>query len=756
MSIDSIRLENANIGIGLDNPALAVGLSGIADWSDTMAFLDLMKMSRGWFDQVDGVYHWFDDLKAMGHFDDALDENGWPTYMPEHIDQFTTIWAWEKTGEFAESIAEQRAGTYVLRYDGQGEVEVYGGVHIQIVSTQPGKIVFENTTGETFLMSIRETDSEATGDYVRNISIVDQEYLELYETGAVFHPDYIEAYADLRELRYMDMLETNHSDEVALDDRPVVNDLTYMGGVPIEIVVALANQTGTDVWLNIPHLATDEYITFLATYLHEHLDPNLKLTVEYSNEVWNGLFEQASAMHDLGLAAFEGAEEYGYFETSLSYYGKRAAEVMQLFSAVFDGADSSQLVRVVGGLTGGEWLTQQALTAPAWLQADPDAYDAPANYFDAIAVTTYFGGDIVTNPDLLQTIKEAIEDDAVDANQVLAEMLRDPDVSSSLPNIADALAAHSALADEYDLALVSYEGGQHVHHLAGTDGDGLAIEAFMRAFVRSEEMGALYQELIDIWHAHGDGPFMNFGWIGAPNNYGSWSVKATYEDETPRAGVLETYNETYDVSWESRAGVHFQQGATIMGNDADEILTGTIQEDFLLGGSGDDLLVGGRGNDGLNGGDGEDEVLFSGARADYSVMAEGNGYRIRGLDGSDFVINVEWLTFESGEYFAFDSMELDAVPMEVLSQYVVEEDQVAVPDAASMLEVENISVNARLELHVPETLDSEEGQAVAPVLEIVPESEVVDSSNEGLLNEPGLAQVTGVDQGVSADSVFPL
>lgn len=675
MSIDSIRLENAERSVGLENPSLAVGLSGIADWSDTIVFMDLMKMSRGWFDDVDGVYHWFDDLKAMGHFENALDENGWPTYIPEHIEEFTTIWDWTKNGDFAEDIATQRAGTYVLRYEGEGQIDVYGGAHINVVSQQDGEIVFENTTGETFLLSISSTDPNETGDYIKDVSIVNQELIDLYDAGAVFHPDYIAAYADMRELRYMDMMGTNHSDEAALTDRPMINDLTYMDGIPVEMIVALANETGTDVWINIPHLATDEYVEFIANYLQENLDPNLKVTVEYSNETWNSLFEQSNAMYALGQDAFDASDAFSYLETSMSYYGMRAAEVMQIFTEAFDGNDAPQLVRVIGGLTGGEWVTEQALEAPVWQQSDPDGYEPPANFFDAIAVTTYFGGDIVTSPALLQTIADAIKDTDLDANQVLADMLRDPDVASSLPNLESALAAHATLAVEHGLNLVSYEGGQHVHHLAGTAGGSLTIDTFLRDFVRSEEMGALYEDLIAIWDTHGDGPLMNFGWVGAPSIYGSWAAKATYDDTNPRAEVLDNYNETNVVDWEAREGTHFQQGVTLFGDASDEVLTGTIQEDYLLGGDGNDLLVGGRGNDGLNGGAGEDEVLFNGAREDYSVMQEGNGYRIQGLDGSDFIINVEWLTFESGEQFELASMALDNTPITPTSQYKILDDE---------------------------------------------------------------------------------
>ena len=47
---------------------------------------------------------------------------------------------------------------------------------------------------------------------------------------------------------------------------------------------------GKNIWINIPHLATSDYITQLAKLFREKLEPHLKVYVEYSNEVWGTLF----------------------------------------------------------------------------------------------------------------------------------------------------------------------------------------------------------------------------------------------------------------------------------------------------------------------------------------------------------------------------------------------------------------------------------------------------------------------------------
>ena len=64
-------------------------------------------------------------------------------------------------------------------------------------------------------------------------------------------------------------------------------------------MVALANESYTDMWINIPGPATDDYVERLASLIkngdtvdgvaYAGLKPGLKVYVEYSNEVWGGI-----------------------------------------------------------------------------------------------------------------------------------------------------------------------------------------------------------------------------------------------------------------------------------------------------------------------------------------------------------------------------------------------------------------------------------------------------------------------------------
>jgi hypothetical protein len=57
-------------------------------------------------------------------------------------------------------------------------------------------------------------------------------------------------------------------------------------------MVQLCNYLKINPWFCIPHLADDDYVRQFALLVKNSLDPALKVYIEYSNEVWNNVFEQ--------------------------------------------------------------------------------------------------------------------------------------------------------------------------------------------------------------------------------------------------------------------------------------------------------------------------------------------------------------------------------------------------------------------------------------------------------------------------------
>jgi hypothetical protein len=73
----------------------------------------------------------------------------------------------------------------------------------------------------------------------------------------------------------MDWGATNVSPIVEWADRSHVADVTYAtpAGVPIEVMIDLANTLHVDPWFCIPHQASDDYVRRFATLVRDRLDP---------------------------------------------------------------------------------------------------------------------------------------------------------------------------------------------------------------------------------------------------------------------------------------------------------------------------------------------------------------------------------------------------------------------------------------------------------------------------------------------------
>jgi len=185
-----------------------------------------------------------------------------------------------------------------------------------------------------------------------------------HDTTEIFHRKTLEILSKFNFLRAMDFLATNSSNHVNWSDRNIIGQRAQhkvVGGKDIyggawEYLTLLANQTKKDLWINVPHQATDDYITKVAQLFkygsdgvnpytsvqanpkYPPLDPSLKLMVEYSNEIWNfgPSFKQSEWANSVGKSiGLSGHSEF---------YAKRVVEMSTIFRNVF--GDSEMMTRV--------------------------------------------------------------------------------------------------------------------------------------------------------------------------------------------------------------------------------------------------------------------------------------------------------------------------------------------------------------------------------------------------------------------------
>lgn len=224
-------------------------------------------------------------------------------------------------------------GTYALSFTGHASVSASAG-NISVISydsgnnTSTGTLQYTNATSGALSLTFtgtQRTGASASGTGVTSIKLMrplTPGSTQSYPTTTLFSAPIKSLISKFSVIRFMDFLATNWSVQSNWTDRPLPSwpsfqrypTGTYNGwqgfGGPLEHVILLSNETGRDAWINIPAHATDDYILKVAQMfaygsnginpytsaqtnpLYPPLNANLNVYVEYSNEVWNGGFQQ--------------------------------------------------------------------------------------------------------------------------------------------------------------------------------------------------------------------------------------------------------------------------------------------------------------------------------------------------------------------------------------------------------------------------------------------------------------------------------
>lgn len=505
---------------GIVNPDLALGLAGVEDWSVQQPFLDIMKTARPWTGHLPGQWGGWDyaRIEAGGY----LDAEGWPMAIPPGLTGLSTLVLTDLPED-----AMGVAGRYVLRYQGRGVLRLDG--RAQIVAQEPGKITFDYTPGPgAVVLTISVIDPV---EPLRAISIVREDRLAALDAGQVFNPDWLGRIRGVKMIRFMDWMRTNDSTLSRAVDRPKPGDFSWaVNGVPMEVMVALANELGADPWFTIPHLAEDDLVRDMARIAADGLNPGRVAWVEFSNEVWNWQFAQASWAEEQGRA------RWGQDSTWVQYYALRASEVADIWAETF--ADPSRLVRVIAVQTGWLGLEEQILDAPLVMA---EGKPTPSSHFDAYAVTGYFAA-MLGSDEKAAMVRDWLSQGEDKAMRLAAQELRDGSVSGKDEDTLARLTGtiwpyHKAVARAHGLRLAMYEGGTHVVGLGAQVEDAALTDFFIRLNY-SPYMADLYADLLAAWAKVGEAPFNAFVDVLAPAKWGSWGALRHLGDDNPRWQVL--------------------------------------------------------------------------------------------------------------------------------------------------------------------------------------------------------------------------
>ena len=601
---------------GLDNPSLAMGLAGISDWSTQRPFLDLMKTARPWTGHLSGQWGGvsFDDLMAAGH----LSPEGWPVSLPEEVE---AIEAFVLTDQHPADTT--LIGRYRVTWEGQGELTL-GGLAQNVERHPNGGLAFDYRPGPGVVgLRIASVDP---ADPIRNIAVFREADAPLIEAGAVFAPDFVARIADLRTLRFMDWMDTNGSEQQTWADRPRTTDFTYgWRGVPVEVMLRLANQVGAEPWFTLPHMADDDYVRRFATLVAEGLDPGLIVWAEWSNEAWNFIFPQARWAADQAMARWQAGDD-----AWIQFAGHRAAEVADIWRDAF-AARPEALRTVISVHTGWPGLEVAQLEAPL---RQAEGLPPPHLSFDAYAVTGYFGADM-SGEDAPRALRRWIDDD--DGHARLARAIRGGSFEALTD---DAWPHHAGAARRYGLDLMMYEGGTHVvGH--GADVEDAELTAFFTGFNYSSEIAALYDDLLTRWTEVGGTRFNAFVDVAPASKWGSWGAWRYPGDVNPRAAMLMAHASLPGPG----ASDAFLHGAYRDGGEGGDRIEGTSEDDLLIGRGGDDSFLPMGGADLIHGGPGDDVVVLAGAAPDWAIAWEGGAAILTGPEGPHRLTSIEVLEF---------------------------------------------------------------------------------------------------------------
>ena len=454
-----------------ENNLAAINLHWANDYSPPF-FADAMLTCREW----DGLV-----FNSGGV---TVDAQGWPT-----SDAAVIVW----------SGYTHRSGVYKLKFEGQANISFeWASVGTSITNINYNSSINTTTADVNIASACNSFRLKFTGTTggVKNVQLM-RPIAEGSSTAHAFTETFDRKMIDILKqfdvVRYMDFQNTNENPQKSWSDRVlpgsrqnVKQQNLYLNklkpkGCAWEYVIMLSNETGTSPWINIPHLADDNYVTQLANLFkngangYPALDANLNLYIEYSNELWNtgSGFSQTNQLADSAEACVRAninhpinydltcttndsltvaSKRWTLFPRIVAY---RSAQISQLIRNVFGNTEIMTRIKPllcwqVSKTALNNWGSQELNFIDKYFSSVRADNPTPrqANYF-------YWGGGSAGYyaPETTATISDVWDS-------------KDFNVATWAPAVQYA----SALTSAFGLKLVFYEGGPSFGSATGANG----------------------------------------------------------------------------------------------------------------------------------------------------------------------------------------------------------------------------------------------------------------------------------------------
>ncbi len=417
------------------------------------------------------------------------------------------------------------------------------------------------------------------------------ERIEQNRNDIIFNPDYLSLLREFKVIRMMNLMEASHGthnclvplengegaelDEACLtqplewSNRAKLADAVWGGndgrthyskrnGVPVEVIVSLANTLNRDMWVNMPHAATDEYISEFAKYTAANLKRPLKIYIEYANETWNNGFLAHHYVEKRGIengldnnipARFSNSTSRdGEYFARLRYYSQRSVEIFKLWKAAFND-NNDRFIRVLGTSQGDTILSEEMIK------------NVGQNAVDAIAMAPYFFG-CISHPlerrDPCPDAKVLIEAKTVDDLFDIIDQDKSID-PSALSSTLNKIEAQAKMASKYNLKLLSYEGGQHLTIMGDMgnldEANKQRLRLLFKKANRDPRMKQRYETLLNGWKNLSDEGTTLFTLYTLPQSYyrfGNWGIKEHLNKsrkDSPKYDAILSFQERAGKCW---------------------------------------------------------------------------------------------------------------------------------------------------------------------------------------------------------------
>lgn len=493
-----IACPQANAG-----PSLGINLNGPADWNTELPFVDVFRLSRPWISQKEGAG--WGKGPAL-----SLDKHGWVKKLAPGC--------WAETLLCTIDGGHYPSGEYTVLFEGSGKIRFNNA---KMLSESPGKMrIRVDSSRGAFFLQLRATDPT---DPIRNIRVIMPGFERTWQKEP-FHPVFLKRWQGVSCLRFMDWMHTNNSTIQNWADRPTPESATFCKkGVPLEIMLDLSNRLQADPWFCMPHLADDDFVRRFAQMVKERLAPERKVYVEYSNEIWNGMFRQSrwagQTGQKLGLAEKP-------WEAAWHYTALRSVAIFAIWEKVFGSKD--RLVRVLPTQAANPYVSRQILT-----------FRDACKHADALAIAPYISFNVPRQGKGITASDVA----AWSLDRVLSHM-----ESKALPAAIRWIQDQKKVADAHGLKLVAYEGGQHMVGVGGGENND-AMTRLFHGTNRHPRMAGIYERYYQAWESAGGDVFCYFSSVGRWSKWGSWGILEFY-DEDPQAAPKFTAT----MEWARRCG----------------------------------------------------------------------------------------------------------------------------------------------------------------------------------------------------------